>query len=732
MDLQSYINSHRFHPIQKEPPIAHALANRNETDSKITYEYNGRNIIEISFDTNEEISQRNGSDGNISSAPLSQQIYVMIEDKDFAEVNAKVRFNLSGDALNMRPRRAKSNQSIIGQVENPLLYDVNGIYDVEQDLLISWYGCKWKWLSDSLSRNPDKTLSAELEVEVTSKPWIINLYYRYYQMHLGYKYHEPWKKKKKKQTIAGWCSWEAFRRSVNQKNIEDASQFFSKSLKPYGFEYIQLDDGFEQTPIPPNPESQVSESWVNTNNQFPLGHEGVIHAIKQNGLKPGVWTHINITNPDFGKLQSEFLIKDKNGKPLPGEWIDLILDCTKETIEKHVKPVYKGLQEKGYEYLKVDGIRHLLMDGLHEAVRLGLISNKDADEKFRRFLESVRDSLGEDTYLLASWGVMGELVGIADACRTSMDANPTWAGIRMQLFESARWFFTQRVLFLNDPDHICARANIEWVRSIASLVSISGQLFMLSDPIQTYHDERLDIIKKCLPPLTTVTGETGPLELEFPAYTWTKLHGFAVPRENPVTPENMSLQGALNMAGNHPGMNDDHPFGSLWAIHLCQGFKKWAIVGRFALSNLKDCSLKLEDLNLDPRGQYIVFDFWKQKYLGKIEGTLPVCSLSFGNCQILAVTRDIGHPQIIASDRHISMDIISIEKQSWHLNGLQFDLNGIENSCIKYWIYSPQNYVMTKVTSENEVIYKVDGEIIELDIFFSSNKCSVEIEFTQT
>ena len=88
------------------------------------------------------------------------------------------------------------------------------------------------------------------------------------------------------------------------------------------------------------------------------------------------------------------------------------------------------------------------------------MSNEGASQKFRAYMEATREGLGEDIYYLASWGEMHEVIGVADACRISMDANPTWAGIRMQLFESARWFHTQRTLFLNDPDHVCVRTRI--------------------------------------------------------------------------------------------------------------------------------------------------------------------------------------------------------------------------------------------------------------------------------
>lgn len=60
-------------------------------------------------------------------------------------IRAKVKFRLSKEAVNMRPNRAGHEQAILGQVGRPLIYNVNGLYDITQDLLIQWYGCKWEW-----------------------------------------------------------------------------------------------------------------------------------------------------------------------------------------------------------------------------------------------------------------------------------------------------------------------------------------------------------------------------------------------------------------------------------------------------------------------------------------------------------------------------------------------------------------------------------------------------------
>lgn len=375
--------------------------------------------------------------------------------------------------------------------------------------------------------------------------------------------------------------------------------------------YVQLDDGYQKMPLPYSGGVSMAEGWgVPDEKKFPGGHRQIVDTVKKAGFRPGIWTNCNITNPEFAANHRDCLLLDSDGSPLLGEWIDYVLNCTRRTFDGQVRPVYERLAEFGYRYIKIDALWHLLFDGLHEAVRRGLLSNAQAQLRFRAFLEACRAGMGEEAYFLASWGEMNEAVGVVDACRIAMDANPTWAGVRMQLVETARWFHAQRILFTIDPDHICARTNFEWCRTLLSLVSLSGGLYMLSDLPSDYDEERLGLIRRTLPPLATVTAEIGPLKTDFPAFTWTKLHGFAVhSREGRSEAEGVSREDALDMAGDYPTMDDDHPFSSLWAVHLENPFRSWCVAARIATAPLRESVLPLESLGLDPERVYYAFDF---------------------------------------------------------------------------------------------------------------------------
>ena len=674
-----------------EPPIAHAYHHWDDGQRILTYTYNNRRLLTIHIPGTARVSFRHGSDGQLQSFPFFQQIYVMLSGEP---VTAAVRFQLSHDAINLRPRRAGPGQAIVGQVGRPLLSGVSGLYDIHQDLMISWFGHRWEWKDAYLRPDGDGNLTATMQVELGPRTWIVNLKPHYYRTHLGYEYHKPWQRRPKLKPIVGWCTWEAHRRDLSEEKIVAAADFFGEHLKSYGFEYIQIDDGFEKLPLPVDTQADdaLVKAWLETTDGFPGGHAGVVQKIKERGLQPGIWTSAAIYNDEFADRQPDCLLKNCNGEPLLGDWVKYVLDCTPASLDKHVRPYFEGLRKAGYTYFKIDAIRHLHYDGLHEAALLGLMSNEEAEKRFRDFLQCGRDALGEDVYWLSSWGVLTQMVGLCDACRTSQDAMPTWAGMQMQLVESARWFFTQRILYLNDPDHVCVRAPFEWSRTVLSLVAITGGLFMLSDAIAEYDRKRLRLVQKCIPPLTTTTAETGPLDADYAAFTWTKFHGFHVLDERPFDAETMTDEEARNQAGDWPTMDDDHPFSTLWAIHLDTEIGRWCIVGRFASIALRASKLPILALSLDPDRDYLVFDFWKEEYVGRVQGEIGCPPLELGHCQILAVRPALDRPQLLSSTRHISQDAISVKAQSWADDELTLELEGVCGTSETYWIHMPQDY----------------------------------------
>lgn len=698
-DLVSY-------PVLDIPPVAQAEVIKeidNEGRQNYKMNYGGRNIICISVPTGIETESRVHSDGSMQSLPLIQQFYLNAEKT----TKAVVTLHMRKDAVCFRPQRAKNDQAILAQQGGPLLYGANGFYGMWEDLLVEWYGEKWRWLGKRTVRHEDGSVSASFEIELGNHPFFLLIRPHYYSQHLGYKYFSPWKRRPNIKGISGWCSWEAYHRDVTEKNISDAAEIMSE-LVPYGMEYIQLDDGFQKLPIPPEKDGKIYESWLETNERFPGGHKEIIDSIRRNGLVPGIWTNAVVTNEEAANAG---LCMTENGKAFKGYCIEYILNCSDEVLKDHVLPCYQGLRKYGYEYFKTDAIRHLCFDGLQECVRRGLLTDEEANARFRRFMECVRKGIGDDAYLLSCWGILSQSVSVADACRVGTDATPEWEHIHMQITESARCFFAQRILFTLDPDHVCVRTELEWARMLLSFVSLTGGLYMLSDPLECYDKPRIEIIKKTLPSLEIYTGETGPIDYTTPAFCWSEK-----PELSPEEVSRYILDGKENQ------------FGTLWATHFCRGDRDWTVVMRTALSPLPEETLPVESLGMDPACRYAVYDFWEESFLGIAVGNVCLKELPIGHVQVCALTPvSDGCPTLIASNRHVSMDAVSVTEYKCSEGTLFLGLHGVKGNRYTYCVYSESPCVV-EADQPSKVVS--DGALYRVTITFERETAKVIVKQT--
>ena len=248
------MNNENFHPVQKIPPNAHALHKWNEETRTLSYEYNGVDVLTAVIPGTGEPGYRHGSDGSMQSIAYVQQVYLETDDP----IWVTLQFRLSKAAINMKPRRAAADEAVLGQCGNLLIYGVNGLYDANQDLLIDVNGGEWQWETPCFEEEGEFRI-ARMRVRLSKKAIFINFRMHYYRKHLGYSYYEPWKRKPNPKSVTGWCSWEAYRREIDIEKIRSIADFMEKHLKPYGLEYIQVDDGYQKMPLPYRAQGSMEE-----------------------------------------------------------------------------------------------------------------------------------------------------------------------------------------------------------------------------------------------------------------------------------------------------------------------------------------------------------------------------------------------------------------------------------------------------------------------------------------
>ncbi|MCK4336531.1 MAG: alpha-galactosidase, partial [Candidatus Aminicenantes bacterium] len=194
----------------------------------------------------------------------------------------------------------------------------------------------------------DSASSRTYAVKITGSEIVIRFRPRYYQKHRGLKYFEPWTYRIWPKPIVGWCSWFAYFSSITEENIKETADVLSEVLLPYGYDYLQIDDGYQRG-------QGLPELWLKPNMKFPNGLKHLVKYIKDKGLKPGVWTNVAFNQMDFAKKNKNLFVLDKKGYPAQGNWVDISIDGSNpEAINRLVRPIYRGLKDMGWDYFKVD------------------------------------------------------------------------------------------------------------------------------------------------------------------------------------------------------------------------------------------------------------------------------------------------------------------------------------------------------------------------------------------
>ena len=105
--------------------------------------------------------------------------------------------------------------------------------------------------------------------------------------------------------INGWCSWFSFFGAINEGEVLRQAEFAARQLKPFGFEYMQVDDGFYR----------AFGDWEG-NDRFPHGMKWLAEKIRSIGLKPGIWLapYVIAEGTEVHRKHPDWLIHRPDGK----------------------------------------------------------------------------------------------------------------------------------------------------------------------------------------------------------------------------------------------------------------------------------------------------------------------------------------------------------------------------------------------------------------------------------
>jgi hypothetical protein len=520
--------------------------------------------------------------------------------------------------------------------------------------------------------------------EVLVKGWEIVIRFRpqYFQKHRGLVYFHPTTHTLYKKPIVGWCSWFAYFGNVTENDIVQLTTVASEKLKHYGLEYIQIDDGYQQLPIGP------VDHWLTANPKFPKGMGYLAKLISDHGMIPGIWTNVAFADSATAFANKKLFVRDKNEIPVRGNWVDYVMDGSNpETISTLVTPVYSGLKAQGWQYYKLDALRHLKYEGYNSYADYFTRRKTDRNDAFRNVVKAVRSAIGKDLPLMACWGIRPELVGLVDACRIGNDGY-SYAGL-------AQFNSYNNIVWRNDPDHI-ELSEAEAYRSCVA-TSLTGSLFMLTDKPEKYNLPIVEAALRSMPVLYTQPGQVYDVD--------------------PSKSTKINLADAeMSGSGPRPFDASSTTTTGLFAQEINRSFENWLVLGRL---DERDKILPLRDLGLSEEKEYLVFEFWTKQVKGIFSKQMEPGTIDpHYNCQVLCFREKVNHPQFLASNRHISCGGVDLKNVIWIKNALvgQSEIVPIENYVL--YVYEPASSPVPSIECEGAHVVKStkDGalRIVEL------------------
>ncbi len=237
---------------------------------------------------------------------------------------------------------------------------------------------------------------------------------------------------------SGYCTW-YHAGALNEVAMVKQAEIAAKELKPYGFDFLQIDDGWQDGIKSNGPRKNFTR--VRPDGPYPSGMKKTANMIRSNGLTPGIWFMPfagTWTDPWF-KEHQDWFVKRGDGSPYDTAWGGTCMDMTNPDTRKYLaENVHRMAHDWGYRFFKMDG----LSTGCGvtpQYVNLGYKDDHVGDavfhdpsktniEVFRSGLKLLREAAGPDVFLLGCCAPQnmrsyGGAFGLVNAMRVGPDNN---------------------------------------------------------------------------------------------------------------------------------------------------------------------------------------------------------------------------------------------------------------------------------------------------------------------
>ncbi len=436
----------------------------------------------------------------------------------------------------------------------------------------------------------------------------------------------------------------------NEKDIATLTEFAARELKPYGFSFVQIDDGWQDGGHYNGPKRGFGQAAGG--GAYPQGMAPVATMIKREGLTAGLWflpfarTH---QDPEYRDRQVWFM-KRTNGQPYETVWGGTSLDLTRPEVQAHLTQLARTIHGWGYDYFKMDG---LWTGSVTEQIYVN-DGYKDDDignhqpfydpakaniEVLRDGLKLLRKGAGPQVFFsgcCASQNMrsLAGAIGLVDSMRIGPDNGFGWqdyhnevmrfegGGIITGCIRGNRLYFLNGRVWWNDPDPAYVRATVKLnhAQLLASWMALSGMFNLDSDWLPGLPPERLDILKRCLLPHHATARPVDYFDSVMPGI-W------------------------LTTDTSQPVRRD--------VLGLYNWDRETRMIGYDG-----------EKAGLDRDKFYYAFDFWNKSPLPGFKGGFQF-DVPAESCRVIAVRAAEGHPVLVSTSRHITQGMVDVAGERW-------------------------------------------------------------------
>jgi alpha-galactosidase len=503
---------------------------------------------------------------------------------------------------------------------------------------------------------------------------------------------------KKVPPPAKWTHWYHYFHDITEDLFVQNLEVIDRIKKTVPFHTVQLDDGYQP----------AWGDWYTPNEKFPNGLKYLAGRIREKGFVPGLWLAPFVADPKsrLAREHPDWLVKDRRGKPIVGgffwNFFGNVLDLTNPAVLDWLRELMRtATKEWGFGFIKTDFVYSGALPGVRNDPK------QTRAQAFRRGMEAIREGLGEDTYHLGCGCPFGPSIGIVDAMRIGPDTAPSWNPFLMNMRWASPLITREKGIpslrnnirhtinlstinerwWTSDPDCLMVRdfdtaLTDDEVKSNVSLIGLSGGLVINSDDLTRLTPERQRLISILLPIMGRRAGAVDLLEREM---------------------------------------------AETYVLDMERKWGKWIMAARFNWGRKTATkTIDIGRLNLDPDGEYHVFDFWNRRYRVHTGRELELADIPAHGCRLLRIAKNDGKPTVVGGTFHITcggeVEGVTVTKK-----GATFTIGALGRSAEgELWVWLPGQITSATVGKKNIPVVKRTDNVWALNLSIKG-KTSVSV-----